>query len=263
LSVGEKSGRLDAAFKLLSVYYASRATIIRNTIAGLLTTAATLHVFLLVFPLGFLISFVLGIMDNNYSRCIPFMVEKCAVFGSLYGIILLLIFACQGNRGESWRTLVEDLSQIVPLLGTARKYLVLSRLSAALEALISAGVSIVNGWEMAAAASGSPRLKRVVSTWKPQLESGVTPAELVNQTRYFPEMFANLYLTAEQSGQLDDALKRLQTYYQEEGFRLLSLFTRLMNGTIYGLVVLLVAYNIFQFYTGYFHNAANAINGGL
>lgn len=252
LSVGESSGRLDASFKLLAGYYAVRAKIIRDTIAGLLITVATLHVFLLVFPLGLWIAFAQGILNNDYARCLPFLVEKAVVFGALYGVVFSLIFACQGKRGERWRSLVESVMAPIPFLGTARKYLVLSRLAAALEALIGAGVSIVKSWELASAASGSPRLRREVSSWNSQLESGATPAELVNQSRHFPQIFANLYSTAEQSGQLDDALARLHTYFQEEGFRTLRVFTRLMNGTIYGLVVLLVAYNVIRFWMNYF-----------
>ena len=258
LSVGEKSGRLDESFKLLSVYYASRATIISDTIAGLLTTGATLHVFLLIFPLGYFTEFVMGLMNNEYSRCVPFLVEKAVVFGALYGGVVFLIFACQGKRGEGWRALMEALAQMIPLLGKAQRFLVLSRLSAALEALISAGVSIVNAWELATTAAGSPRLRRLTADWQTKIESGITPGELVTATGFFPEMFVNLYNTGEQSGQLDDTLKRLQNYYQDEGFRKLRLFTRVMNGTIYGLVVLLVAFNIIKFYAGYVNSALQA-----
>lgn len=258
LSVGEESGRLDASFKVLSVYYASRASIIRETITGLVTTVATLHVFLLVFPLGLLTSFAQGIMNGDYASCLPFLLEKLAVFGALYGGAFFLIYASQGNRGESWRTIMESFTRIVPVLGTAQKYLVLSRLAGALEALVSAGVSVVKGWELAAAASGSPTLRRAIASWRAKIDSGVTPGELINQTSYFPEMFANLYNTGEQSGRLDDALGRLQTYHQEEGFRKMRVFTRLLNGTIYGLVVLLVAFNVIRFWMGHFQDISNA-----
>jgi type II secretory pathway component PulF len=261
LSVGESSGRLDVSFKLLGNYYATRAGIIRDTIGGLAITIATLHVFLLVFPIGLLFLFVRGIVENDYARCLPFLVEKAVVFGALYGIVLFLIYACQGQRGEQWRARVESLLHPVPLLGTARKHLVLSRLSAALEALTSAGVSIVKSWELAVAACGSPRLQHEISGWKDQLESGATPADLVNQSRYFPQIFANLYTTAEQSGKLDDALARLHTYFQEEGFRTLRVFTRLMNGTIYGLVALLVAYNVIRFWVNYFGQISTDTSG--
>ena len=108
------------------------------------------------------------------------------------------------------------------------------------------------------AGSGSPYLKRRVAEWHPEFEHGRTPAEMVNQTRYFPEMFANLYQTGEVSGKLDETLRRLQVYYQEEGFRNLTTFTRIMNGTIYGLVALLVAIFVIRFYVGYFNAALNS-----
>src|SRR5262245_32328519 len=219
LASGEQSGRLDASFKLLSNYYATRATIIRDTIAGLLVTIATLHVFLLVFPTGLLTRFVQGIMFHDPARIMPFIIEKIVAFGSLYGIVFLAIFACQAQHGEAWRSLMETIFGVVPVLRTARKYLVLSRLAAALESLNAAGTSIVQGWELASAASGSPHLRRTVAEWRSQIRSGATPGELVNRTSYFPQMFANLYNTGENSGQLDETLHRLQTYFQEEGFR--------------------------------------------
>jgi type II secretory pathway component PulF len=262
LSVGEESGRLDVSFKSLSAYYATRAKIIHDTISGLITTLATLHVFILIFPLGFLTDFVVkGIFNGQYSQCLPFIIEKLVVFGGLYGLVLFFIFACQGKRGERWRSLVESIFQMIPLLRTAQKYLVLSRLAAALDALTNAGVDVPRSWELATAAAGSPHLKHKVSEWKPQIEKGMTPADLINQTRYFPELFANLYQTGEISGKLDESLSRLHTYYQEEGFRTLRLFTRIMNGTIYALVVMVVAYNIISFYTHMYSSEINSMGG--
>ena len=207
--------------------------------------------------MNFLITFVQGIMNNNYALCIPFLLEKLVVFGGAYLFVGFLVFASQGNRGEPWRAFIESVLGIVPILRTARQYLVLSRLSAALDALISSGVSIIDAWLLSASASGSPRLKHAVTPWKASIEAGITPGELVNANRYFPEMFANLYNTGEQSGQIDDALKRLQNYYEEEGFRKLRLFTRIMTGTIYGLVALLVAFSVIRFYVGYFGQMFN------
>lgn len=253
LSVGEESGRLDVSFKLLSNYYTTRAKIIRDTISGLITTMATLHVFLLIFPLGLFTDFVVkGIFQGQYSMCLPFIIEKIVVFGTLYGLVLFLIFACQGKRGERWRLLVESIFQMIPLLRTAQKYLVLSRLATALDALTNAGVNVTKGWELAASAAGSPHLNREISGWKEPIERGMTPSDLVNQTAYFPELFANLYQTGEISGKLDETLNRLHAYYQEEGFRALRLFTRIMNGTIYGLVVMVVAYNVIHFWVTYY-----------
>ena len=255
LSAGEHSGRLDYCFKQLGFYYETRATIIRETISGLIRTAITFHLFLMLFPLGLFFNFVLGIVNNEYARCLPFIAEKILVFGALYGIAFFFIFASQGNRGVRWRALVEHVVQAIPVLRIAQKYLVMSRLSAALEALVSSGVSIVKGWPMAAAASGSPHLNKVVEGWKPHLEGGSTPAELVRETPYFPEMFVNLYHTGEISGKLDESLGRLHAYFREEGFLQLRMFTKILNGVLYGMVAILVGYNVIRFWVGYFNTA--------
>jgi len=116
------------------------------------------------------------------------------------------------------------------------------------------------GWRRPeAAASGSPELRRIVESWKPQIEAGRTPAEVLSAGRKFPETFANLYATGEVSGQLDDSLKRLYQYYNEEGTRKLYAFAQWTPRLVYFAVVLIIAYKIVRFYTGYF-NEVNAMS---
>jgi type II secretory pathway component PulF len=259
LSAGEHSGRLDYSFKVLGTHYSTRATILRDTITSLILPVVNLHVFLLVFPLGFLTDFARGLIYNDYLLCIPFIIEKVAIYGVFWGAIILLIFLCQGRHGEGWRSFVQSVSQLFPMLGTALKYLALARLAAALEALVNSGTSIIKSWPMAGAASGSVHLKREISGWDAELEQGHTPAELVSRTHYFPEMFKNLYHTGEISGRLDESLNRLQTYYQEEGFRKMRMFSRILSGTIYGLVAALIAYNVIKFWLNYYGGLMNGV----
>jgi type IV pilus assembly protein PilC len=247
LSAGEQSGRLDVSFQLLAHYYENKARLIRDTLTGLFPTLATVHVFLLIFPLPFLQG---AVINGNWWA---YFFQKAIVFGPLYFGVFSLIALCQGNRGEIWRTIVEQIANMIPVLGTARRQLALARLSAALESLVNAGVPVIASWELAGAASGSPRLHRIVKSWKSELETGETPADLVSRTQFFPEMFANLYRTGELSGQQDDTLRRLHAYYQEEGFRKMKLFSRLFNGSVYGLVVIMVAIQVISFYVGYFN----------
>lgn len=253
LSVGETTGRLDVSLRQLAIYYAARAKVIRDTILGLFTTLATLHVFLIIFPLPLLTRMVQGILSGDFTAIAPFLLQKALVFGLCYGLVFLFIYASQGNRGETWRAILEQLLDRIPLFGKARRHLVLARLSAALEALVSGGVTIIESWQLASAASGSPALRRRVAQWRHDLDAGATPAELVRRSSYFPETFASLYHSGEVSGRLDEMLGRLRVYFEEDGFRRLATFARVMNGTIYGLVVLLVAYNVITFYVGRFN----------
>jgi type II secretory pathway component PulF len=147
---------------------------------------------------------------------------------------------------------MERLLAIVPFWGAARRALALARLSAALEGLLSAGVNIVEAWPLAAVASGSPQLRRTVDSWGPMLEAGKTPAELVTESRHFPDLFSSQYAAGEVSGQLDENLERLRDYYQAEGSRKLELLAQWTPRIVYFAIMLGIAYKVIQFWVGYF-----------
>lgn len=251
LEAGETSGRLDQAFRLLSTYYGERAKMARQIISDLLYPMFVFHFAVFLFP--FLKWFAGG-------SALDFGLTVGLILGPLYGITFFALYACQGRHGEKWRSLIESWLKPVPVLGTARRYLALARLAAALEALLNAGVPIIQAWDLAAAASGSPELRRVVAGWKEPLANGTTPAELVGNARAFPEMFAGQYHAGEISGKLDECLLRLHAYYQEEGSRKLRAVARWSPQFIYYGVALFVAYKVITFYVGYFNQVNKAMN---
>jgi type IV pilus assembly protein PilC len=245
IEAGERSGRLDACFRLLSDYYNDRARIAKQVISQLIYPVGLIHFAALVFMI------ILPFAGSQFHASLIFLFAKAAlVLSPLYVITILLIYASQSKHGEAWRARIESVSNFIPILGAARRFLALARLAAALEALISAGVNIIDAWELAAAASGSPALRLTIEKWKPQIEAGRTPAEVLNGSGKFPEMFANLYSTGEVSGKLDESLRRLYSHYNEEGTLKLFAFAQWMPRLIYLLVVAVIAYKIIQFYTG-------------
>ena len=249
LHAGEQSGRLDACFRLLADYYTDRARIARQMIADLAYPAFLFHLAVFIFP------FPSFFLSGNW------LLYGARTFGLLlpvYGLATLLIYVMQSRHGENWRAWIEAVLRPLPVLGTARHYLALARLAAALEALINAGVSIIEAWQLAAAASGSPALRRTVREWKPGMLAGQTPAEAVNRCPRFPEMFANLYHSGEVSGKLDESLRHLHRYYQEEGTRKLHAVAQWTPRAVYLLVALGIAYYLVQFWSGYFQQIQNA-----
>ena len=156
---------------------------------------------------------------------------------------------------------MESILRFIPILGTARYFLALSRLALALEALINAGVNIIQAWELAANACGSPALRRAIVAWRPQIEAGITPAAAVSNSSQFPEMFSNFYTSGEISGKLDETLNRLHRYYNEEGTRKLQAFAEWVPRIIYGIVAAIIGYKIVQFYSGYFQQIETITKG--
>lgn len=249
LHAGEHSGRLEACFRLLGDYYQDRARLARQMIADLAYPAGLFHMAVFIFPFA------------DFFRTGNWLLYLAQTFGVLvpvYAVVALMIYAGQSRHGEKWRSWVEGLLGPVPVLGTARHYLALSRLAAALEALINAGVSIIEAWELAATASGSPALRRTVLAWRPRVNSGETPAEAVRASHRFPELFASQYTTGEVSGKLDETLRRLHGYYQEEGTRKLHAVAQWTPRVVYLLITLMIGWQVIRFWTSYFNDVQKA-----
>jgi type II secretory pathway component PulF len=248
LQAGEQSGRLDACFRLLADYYADRARIARQLIADLAYPVFLVHfaVFILPFSRFFL--------SGNW---LEYVCQTLGVLLPIYALVALVVYAAQGRHSERWRGLLERLLRPVPVLGVARRDLALGRLAAALEALLSAGVTVIEAWELAGAASGSPGLRRAVLAWRPQVDGGRTPAETLSASPEFPEVFVNQYATGEISGQLEDTLKRLHGYYQEEGSRKLHALACWFPRAIYLVIALLIAFYVVRSWSAYFRQIQN------
>jgi type IV pilus assembly protein PilC len=245
ITAGEQSGRLDACFRMLADYYNDRARVIKQVIAQLIYPVGLIHfaafIFLIVLPFA----------GSQFNASLPLLCAKAAlILSPLYGAVALMIYASQSKHGENWRAVMESLLRPVPILGTARHYLALSRLAAALEALISAGVNIFEAWDLAATASGSPALRRAVAAWKSRVVAGQMPSEAVRLCPLFPGTFANLYASGEVSGKLDDSLRQLNRIYNEDGTRKLNAFATWMPRLVYMLVALMIAYKVIQFWAG-------------
>jgi type II secretory pathway component PulF len=256
IDAGERSGRLDACCRLLANYYNDRASVTKQIISQLIYPIGLIHMAALVFMV------VLPFARSQFNASIPLLLLKAALaLAPLYLAAALILYATQSQHGEKWRALIESFLRRIPLLGTARHFLALSRLAAALEALINAGVNIIQAWDLAGNASGSPALCRAVASMKPHIVAGRTPAEVLREHSQFPDLFANLYTSGEVSGKLDETLRRLYAHYQEEGSYKLHAFAQWMPRLIYGLVAAMVAYYVIQFWTGYFNQISTITKG--
>ncbi len=243
LRVGEETGKLDLIFQVLARYYQERAMLSRTVIAEMIYPALLLHVAVL------LLGFVQFVKSWNTAAYFAWMLT---ILIPLYLLTFFTVLVVQGKFGDKWRALVERFCKVIPGLGPVQQHLALARLALALEALVAGGYPILRAWTIAAEASGSFSIKRTVSSWQHKLESGETPAALVQQSPEFPELFANLYATGEMSGKLDEALQKLSEIYQEEGSRALRTFAKLAPRIIYILVVIWVAYHIVRFWVEYY-----------
>lgn len=247
IQASEQSGRLVECFRALSNHYAERARVIETLLLQLAYPTFLFHFAVIVFP-----PHLLGPLIWK-GQVGPFLRQKISLLAPIYAVVFLLLLVCQSRHGEWWRSILETVTRLIPWLRTARRSHALASLAASLEGLVSAGVTIIEAWELAAAACGSPAIRRTVESWKPRLLAGELPSELVGSSRQFPDLFANLYHTGEVSGELDEQLRHLHQYYQDSAARNMRMFIGVLATVIFLGVALLVAWWVITFYVNLNH----------
>ena len=248
VEAGERSGRLDECFRLLAQHYEERSRIAGTAIRQLLYPAALLHIGV------FLLLVVVPFARSQFSASlVGLLFHAVLALAPFYLLVAGLMFLLQGSRADRWGVWLEGILGCIPLLGSAHQSLALARLASALEALIGAGLNLVEAWEIGARASGSPSLRAAVADWPARLATGQTPAQLLRGNRLFPAKFSNLYATGEVTGTLQATLGQLHALYHEEGERKLSLFATLVPRLIYLVILLFLAYQILRSATRHYN----------
>lgn len=246
LESGETSGRLDQVCRLLASSYAERAKLARQIMLGVAYPVFLFHFAFLIVPIGHFIE-----LFQTFDVA-PFLLRKAALFLPLYGLVALVVIVTQSTHGRAWRSVLEQFFRLVPIFAQARRALVLARLSMALDALLNAGVPATRAWPMAAAAAGSPAYEREVARLVPRLEEGESAGDVLLRSRVFPPHFTHIYASGEMAGRTDEALGRLAAHYQDEGIRLMRIAAGVLTGLVYGLVLVIVAYQIVSFWLGHY-----------
>ncbi len=252
IDASEKSGKLESCFKMLSAHYQERAQSLSQFISNLAYPAFLLHFAVFIFPFAefFTTGNALTYLGKTFGLLVP-----------LYFCVFLIFYAIQPNRSEQWRERIEWIIEKLPLYGSAKRSLVLSRFSFALAALLNAGVTIIQALELAASASGSVILKKAVKSWYERLLSGTTtPSEEISNCVFFPDIFVSQFATGEVSGSLDDALARLHSYYREEASRKLRSALQWTGTMIFVLIALAIGIKIIMFYLNYFQQVNMELN---
>lgn len=244
IAAGEKSGRLEQCLKLLAEFYRMSALLARQVWSQCLYPAVLVHTAIFLAPITVLVvkGDVWGYLASVLAALVP-----------VYGVVLFLVWIFQGSHRERWQRILEKLFDIIPFFGPARRDLSISRLALSLEALINAGVPVLQSWPIASLASGSHRLREAATAWLPQAEHhGIPPGELLLNRREYPDMFSSLYLTGEKSGSLDESLRRLHTHYLEEGVRKMKLAAEWAPRILYFGIMIVIAFRVVRFYSDYF-----------
>jgi type II secretory pathway component PulF len=141
------SGRLAECFKLLGDFYVERGQLVSKVMSAMVYPLFLFHFALLIFPMSLFTGLILQ------GKTMAYLENKAQILLPTYAAIFVLIWALQAKRNRRWRGMIERILHAIPMVSSTQRDLALARLCAALEALINAGVTIIEAWDIAARAS--------------------------------------------------------------------------------------------------------------
>lgn len=256
IAAGEQSGRLDACCQRLATYYKDRARLLRAIFTDLAYPAFLLLLVLLIFPPGALANLVWK------GDVAGFVIPKLQILATAVLVEVLILMLNRTGQARGFRRAWEEFLHAIPVFGRARRSMALARLTLALEALLNAGVNVLDAWPLAAAASGSPALEAATARARQRMVAGETPGEAIAREPAFPAKFTSLYRSGELSGRLDQSLAYLHADFADEAARLYKRLAEWTPRLVFLLIAALVGYFVVSFWAGYFGGLLSGMEGG-
>jgi len=104
----------------------------------------------------------------------------------------------------------------LPIIGKLRKFVILTEFSRIMGLLVGAGISIIDGLKITAAAAPSPIYRAGLLDAAEQVEKGLPLAVPLAQNPDFPPILAQMISVGEETGKVDEVLIKVGRYFETE-----------------------------------------------
>lgn len=253
MSAGEKGGRLSEIFARLAEQYDKKAKRIRTILSRLAYPFVLIHAAIL------LPNLVLLVQGNSRA----YLGIVLPLLGLVYGLALLPWFvALATRRSPATAISLEILLFQVPLLGN---FLWKSRTAQALTVLhllYRSGIPFLSSLSYVVKTMSCSALGPVFARIYKEMQGGATMQEALMTEPLLPKTVRDLMITGEISGRLDKTMKTACDMIEEEADVSMQSFIRVGAACIFIAIAAFVAYQIVNFYVGYFQRIGALIPPG-
>jgi len=151
------------------------------------------------------------------------------------------------------RYFCDRLKLKMPMLGMLNRKIAISRLTRTFGAMVSAGVPILSGLQTAARVTGNVIFMDVISDAVQKVNQGVRLSVPLEQSGQFPSMVTRMISAGEESGNMDEMLRQITTFYDRDIEYTVERLTRMIEplmtvvlGVIVGFILLALYMPIFN-----------------
>jgi type IV pilus assembly protein PilC len=156
-------------------------------------------------------------------------------------------------KTENGRMNIDRLLLRLPIVGDLLRKVAVARFTQNMGILLSSGVPILDGLAITARTAGNKVIETAIMDARVSISQGKTVADPLKESKIFPPMVCQMVAVGENTGALDNMLKKVAELYEEEVDDAVNNLTALMEpmimvvlGVILGGLVISMYLPIFQ-----------------
>jgi type IV pilus assembly protein PilC len=170
-----------------------------------------------------------------------------------FGLIAAIVSISYYYKTEQGRINVDRLLLRLPIIGDLLRKVAVARFTQNMSILLTSGVPILDGLAITARTCGNKVIEKAIMDCRISISQGKTVAEPLKESKIFPPMVWQMVAVGENTGALDNMLKKISELYEEEVDDAVANLTALMEpmimvilGVILGGLVISMYLPIFQ-----------------
>jgi len=226
IEAGEASGTLDTILGRMAEHY-EKDTRLKRKITGamvypivLIVVTIMVVVFLLTFVLP---TFITMFTSSGVELPLPTRI-LLAVSGSMrdywfiyLAVIILAAFIIRKmTKTEGGMHFFDSLKLKLPIIKPVMIRIATARFARTLSTLMVSGIPLLNGMEITSRVVGNKVVEKAILSVREDVRKGYDLAGPIKRLKLFPPMVDSMIHIGEESGSLDDTLRRTADFYDEE-----------------------------------------------
>jgi len=260
---GEAGGVLNTILNRIALFI-EKANRLKKKVKGAMIYPATI-VAVAIGVVSILLIFVIPVFAELYGsmgKALPAPTQITINISNFFrsylihiGVSIALIVASikMYYKTPKGRLVIDGILLKTPILGDLLRKVAVARFSQNMSLLLASGVPILEGLAITAKTAGNKVIEQAIMNARISISEGKTVAEPLEQSGVFPPMVCQMVSVGENTGALDNMLKRVGDFYEEEVDNSVNNITALMEpmimvflGIVLGGLVISMYLPIFQ-----------------
>jgi len=223
---GESSGNLDSVLHRIADYLQIQSRIHARVVAALtypiimIIVATTVVLFLLTFVVPKIVEIL-----QKQQKALPLPTDiliktsdflKTSWLAILLVIVIIYLIYKKFSKTKKGRLIIDTFLLKMPVMGQLIKKHAISRFSITLSVLLESGLPVLVSLDIVKKVVNNKLLEDTIEIVRKKISSGSDIATPIKNSKIFPPVVGYMIAVGEESGRLEELLRRISEAYDEE-----------------------------------------------